>query len=95
MRRGVFRICGQSGVAPVGCCGRLLRLVRLRVLQNLLADIRPALLKRAHEYRLNEQEDVVFAGVVRSDERAAGGVERTLEEGSEDGGGDVSPVVVL
>jgi hypothetical protein len=47
----------------------------------------------AHDDGFDKQEDVVFAGVVGSDERAAGGVEGTLEEGAEDGRRDVSPVV--
>ena len=54
----------------------------------------PAGFEGAHDYGLDEEKDVFFTGVVGSDEGAAGGVERALEESAEDGGGDVGLVVV-
>ena len=48
-----------------------------------VASLPPALLERAHQRRLNQQQDVLFACVVRADERP------------EDRGRHMRPVVVL
>jgi len=53
----------------------------------------PAALEGLHDDGLDEEEDIVGAGVVGTDEGALGGVEGALEEGAEDSGLDVGPVV--
>jgi len=73
----------------------LVRALKREGFENAQLGGIPALLEGANDDWFDEQEDVFFAGVVGSDEGAAGGVEGALEEGSEDGRGDVEPVVIF
>ena len=47
-----------------------------------------------HDHGLDDQVDVGGAGVVGAELGALGGVEGALEEGAEDGGLDVAPVLL-
>jgi len=59
-----------------------------------LFDDLPAAFERIHDDGLDQQEDVFGRGVVRADHGALGLVERALEQGAEDDGFDVGPIVL-
>ena len=59
-----------------------------------LFDGLPAAFERVHDDGFDEQEDVFGRGVVSADHGALGFVQGALEEGAEDDGLDVGPVVL-
>ena len=61
---------------------------------DLLLGKFPLAAERLHDHRLHHELDVGSAGVVGAKLGALGGVEGPLEQGAEDGGLDVAPVLV-
>jgi hypothetical protein len=55
-------------------------------------DLLPATPQRGHQYRLQNQQNVFAAGVVRAKLGALAFVQNALEEGAEDGRLDASPI---
>ena len=76
----VGALLASGGVPLRGQPGRL----RLHLL--------PPPAQRRHQHRLDDQQDVVLAGVMRPQLRALGGVQTTLEECAEDGRLDRAPI---
>ena len=52
----------------------------------------PAAAQRQHQHRLDDQQDIVAAGVVRAELRTLGGVERACEQRAQDRRLDAAPV---
>ena len=61
---------------------------------SLCLHLLPAALQRGHYDRLDNEQNVFLAGVVRSELRTLAGVKAALKEGSEDGGFHGGPIQI-
>ena len=87
-RAGLAELVRVAGAAlrPVGLVALRRKVVGLGL------HLGPAAAQRRHQHRLDDEQDVVAAGVVGAELGALGGVQAALEEGAEDGGLDAGPV---
>ncbi len=94
---GQFLLEGFNGLLNVVLIARLRRLViaavaALGVGGDLHLHLLPAAAQRRHQHRLHDQQNILFAGVVRAQLRPLAGVQAALKKRAEDRRFDAGPI---